>query len=289
VATVSFLVHPERPDALALATETAAWLEARGDTARILHFSAPDRVTEAGKEVDLDAVDLLGSTVAVSMGGDGTYLRVVRLAWPADVPVLGVNFGRVGYLSDLVPDELRAALTRVFEFTAVIENRSALEVEISDRSASGEVASYLALNEVVLEKIDRGHTVRLAASIDGEEVLTYSADGLLIASPSGSTAYNLSAGGPILSPALRAMVVTAVAPHLSLDRSLVLTDEQRITVEIVPDRAAALVVDGQEVGHLEPGSTLSCRVAARPVRVIRNDPQGFGGMLRVRLLADRAR
>jgi NAD+ kinase len=289
VATVSFLVHPERPDALALAEETAEWLSARGDTARILHFSAPDRVTEAGTEVDLDAVDLLGSTVAVSMGGDGTYLRVVRLAWPADVPVLGVNFGRVGYLSDLVPGDLRAALTRVFEFTAVIETRCALEVAISDRSKPGDVSTHLALNEVVLEKIDRGHTVRLATCIDGEEVLTYSADGLLIATPSGSTAYNLSAGGPILSPALRAMVVTAVAPHLSLDRSLVLTDEQRITVEIAPDRAAALVVDGQEMGHLEPGSTLDCRVAVRPVRVIRNDPQGFGGMLRVRLLADRAR
>jgi NAD+ kinase len=108
-----------------------------------------------------------------------------------------------------------------------------------------------------------------------------------VATPTGSTAYNLSAGGPILAPSLRAMVVTPVAPHLSLDRSLVLTDEQPITVEIAPDRGAVLVIDGQSVGRLEPGTTMTCQVARRSVRVVRNDPQKFGGMLRVRLLADR--
>ena len=287
MATVTFLVHPGRPDALELALDTAEWLSSRGDSARILQFSAPNVVTEAGVETHVDAVDLTGTTVAVSMGGDGTFLRVVRLAWAEDVPVLGVNFGRVGYLPDLVPDQVRVALTRVFDGQAVIELRCALEVTISDRSMDSDVSVLLALNEVVVEKIDFGHTIRLATFIDGEEALTYSADGLIIATPTGSTAYNLSAGGPILSPALRAMVVTPVAPHLSLDRSLVLTDRQRVMVEIAPDRSAFLVIDGQEIGHLEPGSTVTCRVATRPVRVVRNDPHGFGALLRFRLLADR--
>jgi NAD+ kinase len=285
--TATFLVHPERPDALALALDTAGWLEAQGNTARILQFSAPNRVTESGLERDLSEVDLAGTTVAVSMGGDGTFLRVVRLAWAEDVPVLGVNFGRLGYLPDLVPDQVRVALTRVFEGKAVIEARCALEIEIIDRSSSDAPYSELALNEVVLKALDFGHTVLLDTSIDGEDVFTYSADGVLIATPTGSTAYNLSAGGPILSPTLRAMVVTPVAPHLSLDRSLVLTDTQRVTVEIGPDRAACLVIDGQEIGHLEYGSSVSCRVATRPVRVVRNDPHGFGALLRFRLLADR--
>jgi len=289
MATVSFLVHPERPDALALALDTAEWLTSRGDSARILRFSAPDQVTEAGAELHVDAVDLAGTTVAVSLGGDGTFLRMVRLAWAEDVPVLGVNFGRVGYLPDLVPDQVRVALTRVFDEKEIIEARCALEVEVGDHSINGAPSDYLALNEVVVEKTVFGHTIRLATSIDGEDVLTYSADGVLIATPTGSTAYNLSAGGPILSPNLRAMVVTPVAPHLSLDRSLVLTDEQRVTVRVADDRAGALVIDGQEVGRLEPGATVTCRVAKRPVRVIRNDPQGFGGTLRARLLADRAR
>jgi NAD+ kinase len=289
VATVTFLVHPERSDALTLAADTARWLTDHGHTARILSFSGPDKVAEAGVEHDLSAVDLSGSTVAVSMGGDGTFLRVVRLAAEVDVPVLGVNFGRLGYLPDLGPDQVREALTKVFEEKAVIEDRCALQVTITDLSPGDAPSVQLALNEVVIEKIDFGHTVRLTTCVDGEEALTYSADGLIVATPTGSTAYNLSAGGPILAPTLRAMVVTPVAPHFSLDRSLVLTDEQEVCVKIAPDRAGALVVDGQDVGRLHPGATVTCVVAERSVRVVRNEPQTFGGILRFRLLADRSR
>ncbi len=289
MATVTFLVHPDRPDALALATDTAEWLTGRGDEARILRFSGPNRVTEAGVEVDLGAVDLTGTAVAVSFGGDGTFLRVVRLATAKDVPVLGVNFGRVGYLPDLLPDQVRGALGKFLEGKATIEDRCALEVSISDRSVDDEVSVLLALNEVVIEKIDFGHTVRLATWVDGEEALTYSADGIIVSTPTGSTAYNLSAGGPILAPTLRAMVVTPVAPHFALDRSLVLTDTQEVRVEVVPDRSGALVIDGVEVGRLTPGATITCRVAPKPVRVVRNEPQTFGGILRFRLLADRDR
>jgi NAD+ kinase len=289
MTTVAFLVHPQRPDALELALDTAEWLAHRGDTARILQFSGPDQITEAGQEIPVGQVDLEGSALAVSMGGDGTFLRVVRLLGTENVPVLGVNFGRLGYLPDLVPDQVRVALTRFFDGQAVIESRCALSVDIADRSKDGVVETNVALNEVVLEKIDFGHTVRLAISIDKESVLTYSADGVIVATPTGSTAYNLSAGGPILAPTLRAMVVTPVAPHLSLDRSLVLTDEQRVTVEIADDRSAALVIDGQDIGRLGPGSSVTCQVAARSVLVVRNDPQGFGGTLRARLLVERGR
>ena len=287
MATVTFLVHPERADALALASDTAEWLTKRGDVARILQFSGPDRVAEAGVDVDLGAVDLAGTDVAVSLGGDGTFLRVVRLAAQADIPVLGVNFGRLGYLPDLGPDQVRGALRKVLEGKAAIEERCALEVSISDRSTPDDVSTLLALNEVVIEKIDFGHTVRLATTIDGEQALTYSADGLIIATPTGSTAYNLSAGGPILAPTLRAMVVTPVAPHFSLDRSLVLTEDQCVAVEVAPDRNGVLVIDGQEIGRLQPGAIITCRVTQHPVRVVRNEPHSFGTILRFRLLADR--
>jgi len=261
VATITFLVHPERPDALALATDTARWLTDQGHAARILSFSGPDRLTEDGLESDLDAADLSGTTVAVSLGGDGTFLRAVRLAAATDIPVLGVNFGRLGYLPDLGPDQVREALTKVFEDKAVIEERCVLEVTITDSSLGDVPSVLLALNEVVIEKIEFGHTVRLRTCVDDEEALVYSADGLIIATPTGSTAYNLSAGGPILAPTLRAMVVTPVAPHFSLDRSLVFTDEQEICIQIVAERS---------------------------VRVVRNEPQTFGGILRFRLLADRS-
>jgi NAD+ kinase len=287
MATVTFLVHPDRADALALATDTAEWLTARGDVARILQFSGPDRVAEAGVDVGLGAVDLEGTDVAVSLGGDGTFLRVVRLAATVDVPVLGVNFGRLGYLPDLGPDQVRGALQKVLDGEAAIEERCALEVSISDHSIPDDVSTMLALNEVVIEKIDFGHTVRLATTIDGEQALTYSADGLIVATPTGSTAYNLSAGGPILAPTLRAMVVTPVAPHFSLDRSLVLAEDQCVAIEVAPDRSGVLVIDGQEVGRLAPGAVITCRVAQRPVRVVRSEPHTFGTILRFRLLADR--
>jgi NAD+ kinase len=287
MATVTFLVHPDRADARALAADTGAWLEVEGHQARTLTFSGPDRVSEGGVELDAGAVDLTGTAVAVSMGGDGTFLRAVQLAATADVPVLGVNFGRLGYLPDLVPDQLREALRKVFDGTAAIEARCALAVRVSDRSVSDDVATLLAFNEVVIEKIDYGHTVRLATCVDGEQALTYSADGLIVATPTGSTGYNLSAGGPILAPTLRAMVVTPVAPHFSLDRSLVLTDAQEISVEVAPDRVGVLVIDGQEMGRLQPGATVRCTVSAQPVRVVRNEPQAFAGILRFRLLADR--
>jgi NAD+ kinase len=287
MATVTFLVHPERADAAALAGDTAQWLTERGHVARILRFSGPDRVSEAGAEVPLAEVDLAGSVVLVSMGGDGTFLRAVRLASVADVPVLGVNFGRLGYLPDLLPDQVRVALTKVFDGTAAVEERCTLQVTISDRSVGEEMSCPLVLNEVVIEKIDFGHTVRLATRIDSEEALTYSTDGLILATPTGSTAYNLSAGGPILAPTLRAMVLTPVAPHFSLDRSLVLTDDQVVDVRVAPDRSGVLVIDGLEIGRLDPGATVSCRVAPLPVRVVRNEPHTFGGILRFRLLADR--
>jgi NAD+ kinase len=148
-------------------------------------------------------------------------------------------------------------------------------------------ATHIALNDVVVTKTARSRLIDLSVSIGDEFVTRVKADGLIIATPTGSTAYNLSAGGPILAPTLRAMVVTPVAPHFSLDRSLVLADDQEVSVEIAPDRNGVLVIDGLEVGRLEPGAVITCRVASHSVRVVRNEPHTFGTILRFRLLADR--
>ena len=288
MATVTFLVHPDRPDALALATDTAAWLTERGDVARILQFSGPDRVQRGGHRRGAGRRRLRPARPWPSAWA-ATAPSCAWCAWPPPrtCPCSASTSAASGYLPDLLPDQVRGALTKVFEGKAIIEARCALDVPISDRSVGDGITALLALNEVVIEKIDFGHTVRLATSVDGEEALTYSADGLIVATPTGSTAYNLSAGGPILAPTLRAMVVTPVAPHFALDRSLVLTDKQEVTIEVAPDRSGVLVIDGQEIGRLQPGATVTCTVAERPVRVVRNEPQTFGGILRFRLLADR--
>jgi len=201
--------------------------------------------------------------------------------------VLGVNVGQLGYLAEGEPDGLDHALERLLAGRYTVEERMMLAVDVE--SAGSAAGRWWALNEVVLDKGEDVRLVRLKVDINGEFFTSYAADGLIIATPTGSTAYNLSAGGPILAPTLRAMVVTPVAPHFSLDRSLVLTDEQEVCVKIAPDRAGALVIDGQDVGRLQPGATVTCVVAERAVRVVRNEPQTFGGILRFRLLADRSR
>jgi NAD+ kinase len=307
VATVVFLTHSARPDAGALAGETAHWLREGGHEARVIAMTGHDEVAEGETTSRLSSLLLDGVDVAVSLGGDGTFLRMAALAWSAGIPLIGVNFGRLGYLLALQPSQLRDALTGALGGTVRLEERCVLTVTTDpgrgardgtggDRSAEdatiGESAPvparrWIALNEMVLEKTLFGHTVRLSTEIGGEAFLSYSADGLLVATPTGSTAYNLSAGGPVLSPDLRAMVVTPVAPHLSLDRSLVLGPDQQVSVQIEGERPAALVIDGREVGRLDPGARVRCQVPDRPLSLVTLEQRGFASLLRSTLATDR--
>lgn len=285
MSTVAVLVHPVRQDARDLAEEAAAWLGANGHRCRLLTLTPDGRVQEGAEPVSLAEIDLAGADLAVSLGGDGTFLRLVPLAWAVDAPVLGVNFGRLGYLLELQPSHLLPALHRALAGEMPVSERSALEISVSGAGGAGDGSvqgPWLALNEMVLEKTVFGHTVRLATVIDGEDFLEYSADGLLVATPTGSTAYNLSAGGPVLAPELRAMVMTPVAPHLTVDRSIVVGESHEVRVRLCAERPAALVVDGAEVGRLDPPAEVTCRVARRPVRMVVLD-HGFAGVLRATL------
>ena len=288
MATVAILVHPSRADAQELAASTAGWLHGLGHRTRLLFLGKPNRVVEDGVELDLGDVSLAGVDLAASLGGDGTFLRLAPLATAAGVPMIGVNFGRLGYLLELQPARLHEVLERALAGTVTLLERSALTVSIGDAADTGPGAdrSWFALNEVVLEKTVFGHTVRLATAIDGEPFLTYSADGLIVATPTGSTAYNLSAGGPVLAPTLRAMVMTPVAPHLTLDRSLVLHPDQTVTVTITDGPPAVLVVDGKEATRLEAGTVLTCRVDPRPVRIVSLGDRGFASVLASTLARD---
>jgi NAD+ kinase len=296
MATVAILVNPARTDAAQLASTTVEWLEHMGHSARLLRLAPSDRAEGKVPAGDLEGADLTGSDLAVSLGGDGTFLRLVPLAYRAGVPVLGVNFGRLGYLLEVQPDGLFEALERALSGAAPLEDRLVLAVTVSggltaaagdDRSLRGDGVVcpdgerwWVALNEMVVEKTVPGHMVALATEVDGEEFLSYKADGLVVASPTGSTAYNLSAGGPVLAPNLPAMVLTPVAPHLAIDRSLVLRADQEATVRVLPPRPAVLVVDGREAGRLSPGAEVACRVAPGWLRVVCATERSFAGRLR---------
>jgi NAD+ kinase len=296
VADVAILVNPARPDAATLAEDTVRWLGGQGHRARLLRLAPAERAEGRVPAGDLSGADISGADLAVSLGGDGTFLRLVPLAYTAGVPILGVNFGRLGYLLEVEPAELLPVLERSLAGEARIEKRIVLAVNVDgtltpaagdDRSlpGDGDICPsdrrwWVALNEMVAEKTVPGHMVRFSTAVDGDEFLAYQADGVLVASPTGSTAYNLSAGGPVLAPRLPAMVMTPVAAHLAIDRSLVLRSDQVATVTVLPGRPAVLVIDGREAGRLAPGSTVVCRVAPEPLKVVCPGDRGFAGPLR---------
>jgi NAD+ kinase len=214
-------------------------------------------------------------------------LRAVNLAWAAGVPVLGVNLGRLGYLTEVEPAGLEAALERFLSGHYTVEERMMLDVSWNAAEA-GDESSCLALNEAVVEKTVPGHTIRVTATISMRPFVTYAADGLLVATPTGSTAYNLSVRGPILSPNLKAVVVSPISPHMLFDRPLVLDPVEILELTLAGPRPAVLVVDGRSVATLVTGDTVTCKAAERPVYLVTFGPRDFHSILRTRFnLSDR--
>jgi NAD+ kinase len=226
-----------------------------------------------------------GLDFAVSLGGDGTMLRTVDLVAGEGVPVLGVNVGQLGYLTEIEPPQLEMGIERALTGDYGISERMIVQVIVtSDGVADG---TRLALNEAVLEKVSSGHLVRLCVSINGKFFTTYAADGMIIATPTGSTAYNFSARGPILSPQLRCLVLTPVSPHMLFDHSLVLGPDEELCFEVTGP-PVGLILDGREVGRLSAGDTVTCTQAPRPARLITFSPRDFHQVLKAKFgLADR--
>jgi NAD+ kinase len=279
VVAVAFVVHPDRPVAAELATRADQWLTARGH-----------RVTRVVDEVGAAGLDGQSVDVAVSLGGDGTMLRTMAMAAARGVPVLGVNLGQLGYLTEVEPPALERALDRLVSGDFTVEERMTLEVEIVRPAGRPPISpsTHLVLNEAVVEKTVPGHTVRLSASIAGHPFVIYAADGLLVATPTGSTAYNLSARGPIVSPLLRAIVVTPISPHMLFDRPLVLEPRQWLRLEVAGPRPGVLVIDGASVAELEEGDAVVCREGKVNARLVSLGEHDFHTILRSRFhLADR--
>ncbi|HEX9529974.1 MAG TPA: NAD(+)/NADH kinase [Acidimicrobiales bacterium] len=282
---VVLVIHPDRPEAVRLAVETAGWLGSRGHGVRISERDAATAGLEHAGVADDMLVD--GATLAVSLGGDGTMLRAVELAAPHGVPVLGVNLGHLGYLTEVEPAHLALALERFWAGEHTIEERMTLEARWLRAGRDEEETAMLALNEVVVEKGTSGNTVNVAVGIDGRPFLTYAADGLIVATPTGSTAYNLSARGPIVSPHLRAILITPVSPHMLFDRSLVLEPEEEVRLDILDGSRAELLLDGRSTGELVAGDAVTCR-AATPAKLVSFGARDFRHILKAKFgLADR--
>ena len=262
-----FVVHHERAEAATLAKEVIEWLRDDGHDVRVLRADAVATGLEAH---GCDAADLVtGLDVAVSLGGDGTMLRTLDLVGPTGVPVLGVNVGQLGYLTEVDPPHMRDALERILAGSYAIEQRMLLQVRVDAAGWDGpdEVTAF---NEAVLEKTPIGHTVRLGVHVDGEFFTTYAADGLIVATPTGSTAYSFSARGPIVAPTHRALVLTPVSPHMLFDRALVLDPEAELRVEVAGASAGHALgrrSHARDAAGGRRGRVHGCRTLGAPGRV----------------------
>jgi NAD+ kinase len=213
-------------------------------------------------------------------------LRTVALVSPAGVPVLGVNVGHLGYLTEVEPADAVAAVSKVLAGDFGVEERMLVAVRVDAAQPIDDVPST-ALNEAVVAKTV-GNTVRVAVYLDGDFFTTYAADGLILASPTGSTAYSFSARGPILDPELRAMVLTPVSPHQLFDRSMVLHSDLEVRLEVLGHRPATLSIDGRDVGLLHAGDAVTFTAAPVSARLVTFGPRDFHRILKTKFgLADR--
>ncbi len=285
MATFALVVHPRRPPAHRLAREMAAWLRQEGHEVRLPGPDAcsADLEALACAEEDVAAVDLI-----VSLGGDGSILRAVRLAADAGVAVLGVNFGQLAYLAEVEPGDARAAVKRWLAGDFDIVERMRLAVRVTNADNNEPSSPLGALNEAVVEKLDRGRSVQLSLSVDGRFLTAYRADGLIVASPTGSTAYSLTVRGPILAPTHQALVVTPVSPHSLFDRSLVLPPATTIRIEVQSEQPAALALDGDVCRVLRPGAVVECTASPLPARLVTFGDHHFDDILKAKFgLGDR--
>ena len=281
---VGLVPHPDRQVAQELARHAAEWLQARGLAVRV-----PDDVAEAAGLASLAVpVDEFarGLDLAISLGGDGTMLRTVDLVYACGAAVLGVNAGQLGYLTEIEPVGLDKALEQLLAGHYSVDERMVLQVTVASRGPAA--GRWWALNEAVLDRGQGSRLVRLAVAINGTFFTTYAADGVIVATPTGSTAYSFSARGPIVSPRHRCVVLTPVSPHMLFDRSLVLDADEELQFTVDEPRGVLLTLDGVEHGLLELGDTVTCTGGPKPARVVTFGTRDFHQLLKAKFgLADR--
>ncbi len=269
------VMHLHRPEVRDLAAKAIEWCGDRlapslppTDAALIDRPDLAVPEDEFGKEMD----------ICLSLGGDGTMLRSSQLVSAFDVPILGVNAGRLGYLTEVDPDHMIDALERWDRDELSVEERMMVEV-IAERPGAEPFTGF-ALNEAVVYRSESGRTLEVLPSIGGEPFTDYLADGVIVATPTGSTAYSLSAGGPIVEPDFHAILLTPVAAHMVFNRSMVLAPTTEVKLTVKGHRGAVLALDGRTVLDLEPGQSVVCRGSNRTAKLLVKGDRDFHTVLK---------
>jgi len=262
VARIGFAYNPTNALAMELAERAVGWCEVHG----IAHWTL-QAADLAGQLVELPTTD-----VVVVLGGDGTFLRAVRGVAEIDVPILGINLGKVGFLSKAEAHELETVLALVVAGEYRIDERMALEGRILRGDQPLDRDRHVALNDIVVARGSLARVCRLDIAIDGTHLATFLADGLVVASPTGSTGYSFSAGGPIVDPVSRNIIITPIAAYLSAFRSVVVGPRQVVRCTVVDAYEALASIDGREDVTLRVGDVVEVRAMDRPIRFV--EPAG---------------
>lgn len=262
VRRIGFAYNPTIEATIELAARASGWCRRRG----IDEWRA-----QAGDAEALGA-ELPTTDALVVLGGDGTFLRAARAVAEVDVPLLGINLGKVGFLSKAEASDLEPVLERITAGEFRIDERLAVEGRILRQGVGEDDARHVALNDIVIARGSLARVCRLDVSIDDSHLATFIADGLVVASPTGSTGYSFSAGGPILDPASQNLVVTPIAAYLSAIRSVVVSPQQVVRCRVVDAFEALVSVDGREDLPVAVGDVVEVRAMDRPIRLI--EPKG---------------
>ena len=280
---LGLVLHHHRDDVLALARRAVAWADDR-DVTVVLPVYDAELLERPDLGID-DGTFGVGLGLCVSVGGDGTMLRANQLTVSHRVPLLGINAGQLGYLTELDPEHLETALEEWLRGELRIQARMLLEVIVEGNGTS---STNLALNEVVLVAATNTRSLEVIASISGNHFTSYLADGVIVATPTGSTAYSLSAGGPIVEPEFEALVLTPVAPHMVFDRSLVLAPSTEVRLTVSGYRSGTVAVDGREIAELQPGESILSRASQQRARFVTRGDRDFHTILKEKFgLSDR--
>ena len=272
MARLGFAFNPTKPEAMELRDRALAWCAAHG---------AEGWASESNATEDLVA-RLADTDCLVVLGGDGTFLRATRALARVDVPVLGVNSGRVGFLSKIEPEALETTLAELVKGDYAIESRMMLEATLERAAAdTGRAGPFAGLNDAAIVRGAAVRVLHLEVIIDGTHLATYVADGVVVATPTGSTAYSFSAGGPILDPTARNLIVTPIAAYLSSIRSIVVGPAHEVRVRLIDGPPGMASIDGRDDYPLEVGDSVSIRALDRPLRFIEpRDALPFWDLLR---------
>ncbi len=279
IQTVGILSKPGIAHASTLVAELLSWLARRGISARYDAQTAVylDRTDGVGRDVVADGTQLI-----IVLGGDGTLLSAARTLRGREIPIFAVNLGGLGFLTAITIDQIYPELERTLQGEQRIASRRMLECEVVRSGTS--VASWEALNDVVITKSSIARMIDLEAYVDNNYVCTYKADGLIIATPTGSTAYSLSAGGPIIFPAVAALCITPICPHMLTNRPVLVPDSSVIQIIcLAADHDAYLTIDGQVGQPLVHEDRILCRSSSHSIHLIRPPKMLFFDVLREKL------